>query len=72
MPTYPRAELDEMMQRWIAANDRAEADPFNHEICAAKMAMLTGRPVKIALTREEVFYCHRGRHPGLDEAPRSG
>ena len=24
-----------------------------------------GRPVKIALTREEVFYCHRGRHPVL-------
>jgi CO/xanthine dehydrogenase Mo-binding subunit len=29
------------------------------------MAMLTGRPVKIALTREEVFWCHRGRHPVL-------
>ncbi|HKY05458.1 MAG TPA: molybdopterin cofactor-binding domain-containing protein, partial [Blastocatellia bacterium] len=27
--------------------------------------MMTGRPVKIALTREEVFYCHRGRHPVL-------
>jgi CO/xanthine dehydrogenase Mo-binding subunit len=27
--------------------------------------MLTGRPVKIALTREEVFWCHRGRHPVL-------
>jgi xanthine dehydrogenase molybdopterin-binding subunit B len=27
--------------------------------------MLTGRPVKITLTREEVFYCHRGRHPVL-------
>jgi CO/xanthine dehydrogenase Mo-binding subunit len=27
--------------------------------------MLTGRPVKITLTREEVFYCHRGRHPTL-------
>src|SRR5438046_1250818 len=25
--------------------------------------MKTGRPVKITLTREEVFYCHRGRHP---------
>ena len=25
----------------------------------------TGRPVKICLTREEVFYCHRGRHPTL-------
>ena len=23
------------------------------------------RPVKICLTREEVFYCHRGRHPVL-------
>jgi CO/xanthine dehydrogenase Mo-binding subunit len=27
--------------------------------------MVTGRPVKITLTREEVFYCHRGRHPTL-------
>ena len=27
--------------------------------------MVTGRPVKICLTREEVFYCHRGRHPVL-------
>lgn len=42
-----------------------KSDPFNHEIAAAKMAMLTGRPVKIALTREEVFWCHRGRHPVL-------
>jgi 4-hydroxybenzoyl-CoA reductase alpha subunit len=42
-----------------------KSDPFNHEIAAAKMSMLTGRPVKIALTREEVFFCHRGRHPVL-------
>jgi 4-hydroxybenzoyl-CoA reductase subunit alpha len=27
--------------------------------------MLTGRPVKCTLTREEVFYTHRGRHPVL-------
>src|SRR5256884_2593144 len=27
--------------------------------------MITGRPVKITLAREEVFYCHRGRHPTL-------
>src|SRR5256712_3327493 len=27
--------------------------------------MLTGRPVKITLTREEVFYWRRGRHPTL-------
>jgi 4-hydroxybenzoyl-CoA reductase subunit alpha len=42
-----------------------KSDPFSHEIVAAKLAMLTGRPVKITLTREEVFYCHRGRHPTL-------
>jgi len=42
-----------------------KSDPFNHEIVAAKAALLTGRPVKITLTREEVFYAHRGRHPTL-------
>ncbi len=40
-----------------------KSDPFHHEIVAAKMALKLGRPVKVALTREEVFYCHRGRHP---------
>jgi 4-hydroxybenzoyl-CoA reductase subunit alpha len=40
-----------------------KTDPFNHELVVAKLAMLTGRPVKIGLTREEVFHCHRGRHP---------
>jgi 4-hydroxybenzoyl-CoA reductase subunit alpha len=42
-----------------------KSDPFNHEIAVAKLAMKTNRPVKVALTREEVFYCHRGRHPVL-------
>src|SRR5215471_10348038 len=42
-----------------------KSDPFNHEIAVCKLAMITGRPVKITLTREEVFYCHRGRHPVL-------
>jgi 4-hydroxybenzoyl-CoA reductase alpha subunit len=40
-------------------------DPFAHEIAACKLSQITGRPVKIALTREEVFYVHRGRHPVL-------
>ena len=42
-----------------------KSDPFNHEIVAAKFALNLGRPVKVTLTREEVFYCHRGRHPVL-------
>ena len=40
-----------------------KSDPFNHEIVVAKMALKLGRPAKITLTRDEVFYCHRGRHP---------
>jgi 4-hydroxybenzoyl-CoA reductase alpha subunit len=42
-----------------------KSDPFNHEIVVARLSLMTGRPVKITLTREEVFYCHRGRHPVL-------
>src|SRR5206468_3674901 len=40
-------------------------DPFSHEIAACRLSQLIGRPVKIACTREEVFYIHRGRHPVL-------
>ncbi len=42
-----------------------KCDIGNHEIVVAKAALKLGRPVKICLTREEVFYMHRGRHPVL-------
>src|SRR2546426_522780 len=42
-----------------------KSDIFSHELVAAKLAIVTGRPVKITLTHEEVFYAHRGRHPVL-------
>jgi CO/xanthine dehydrogenase Mo-binding subunit len=40
-----------------------KSDPFSLEFCVALLAIRTGRPVKMLYTREEVFYCHRGRHP---------
>ena len=40
-----------------------KCDLHNHEIVVSRAAILLGRPVKICLTREEVFYMHRGRHP---------
>jgi 4-hydroxybenzoyl-CoA reductase subunit alpha len=40
-----------------------KSDPFSLEFCVAKLALKTGRPVKLLFTREEVFYAHRGRHP---------
>ncbi len=42
-----------------------KSEPFDLEFCVARLAMKTGRPVKILYTREEVFYAHRGRHPFL-------
>src|ERR1019366_4062274 len=42
-----------------------KCDPANHEFVVSKAALILGRPVKICLTREEVFYLHRGRHPVL-------
>jgi 4-hydroxybenzoyl-CoA reductase alpha subunit len=40
-----------------------KSDPFSLEFLVAKLSMVTGRPVKMLYTREEVFYTHRGRHP---------
>jgi 4-hydroxybenzoyl-CoA reductase subunit alpha len=40
-----------------------KSDPFSLEFVVSKLAMITGRPVKMLYTREEVFYAHRGRHP---------
>ncbi|MDQ5849738.1 MAG: molybdopterin-dependent oxidoreductase [Pseudomonadota bacterium] len=42
-----------------------KCDVCNHEMVAGKAAAMLGRPVKICLNREEVFYMHRGRHPVL-------
>jgi 4-hydroxybenzoyl-CoA reductase subunit alpha len=62
-------ELDPAHVRVIATPNGGgfggKSDPFGHEIVVAALARKTGRPVKICLTREEVFYCHRGRHPVL-------
>ena len=38
-------------------------DSYSFGLCAAKMAELTGRPVRMILTREEVFQTTRNRHP---------
>ncbi len=42
-----------------------KTDVCNHEAVVLKAALMLGRPVKICLNREEVFYMHRGRHPVL-------
>ncbi|MBI2395853.1 MAG: molybdopterin-dependent oxidoreductase [Deltaproteobacteria bacterium] len=52
-----------VVQPTIGGAFGGKSEPFDLEFCAAKLAMIAGRPVKIRYTREEVFYAHRGRHP---------
>ena len=52
-----------VLQPLVGGAFGGKSEPFDLEFCVAKLSMLTGRPVKILYTREEVFYAHRGRHP---------
>ena len=52
-----------VVQPMVGGAFGGKSEPFDLEFCVAKLAMLSGRPVKILYTREEVFYAHRGRHP---------
>lgn len=40
-----------------------KSDPFPHEMIAARLAQVSGRNVRLRLSREEVFFSHHGRHP---------
>jgi 4-hydroxybenzoyl-CoA reductase subunit alpha len=50
---------------YVGGGFGGKLDVFPDTIAAAKFSMITGKPVKITLSREEVFYNHRGRHPSL-------
>jgi len=40
-----------------------KSDPFGHEMIIAHLSRKLGQPVKVRLTREEVFLTNHGRHP---------
>lgn len=40
-----------------------KSDPLPHELVCAALALETGRPVKLLMDREDVFYTNHGRHP---------
>jgi 4-hydroxybenzoyl-CoA reductase subunit alpha len=52
-----------VVQPHVGGGFGGKSEPFDLEFCVAKLAIKTGRPVKILYTREEVFLAHRGRHP---------
>ena len=57
------ADQIRVIQPTLAARLVASRIPLDMSSLQQKLAMVTGRPVKILLNREETFYTHRGRHP---------
>jgi 4-hydroxybenzoyl-CoA reductase alpha subunit len=52
-----------VVKPFVGGGFGGKSDPFGHEIIASYLARKTGRPVRVRLTREEVFLANHGRHP---------
>jgi len=50
---------------WVGGAFGGKVDVFPYEVAAALLSQRTARPVKIELTREEVFTTTRQRHPTI-------
>ncbi|MBL7898355.1 MAG: molybdopterin-dependent oxidoreductase, partial [Crocinitomicaceae bacterium] len=52
-----------VIKPYVGGGFGGKSDPFPHEIIISHLARITGRPVKVKFTREEVFLSNHGRHP---------
>ncbi len=52
-----------VIKPYVGGGFGGKSDPFPHEIIISHLAKITGRPVRVKLTREEVFLTNHGRHP---------
>lgn len=52
-----------VIKPYVGGGFGGKSDPFAHEIIISHLSRLTGKPVRIRLTREEVFLTNHGRHP---------
>jgi 4-hydroxybenzoyl-CoA reductase alpha subunit len=52
-----------VIKPYIGGGFGGKGDPFAHEIIVAHLARKTRKPVRVCLTREEVFLTNHGRHP---------
>lgn len=52
-----------VIKPYLGGGFGGKSDPFPHEIIVAHLARKTGRPVRVRLSREEVFITNHGRHP---------
>ncbi len=52
-----------VIKPYVGGGFGGKSDPFPHEIIISYLARKTGRPVRVRLSREEVFLTNHGRHP---------
>lgn len=52
---------------YVGGGFGGKLDVFPHKACCSLLAMKTGKPVRIVLTREECMYATRHRHPMIIE-----
>ena len=52
-----------VIKPYIGGGFGGKGDPFPHEIIISHIARKTRKPVRVCLTREEVFLNNHGRHP---------
>ncbi len=52
-----------VIKPYIGGGFGGKGDPFPHEIIVAHIARKVRKPVRVVLTREEVFITNHGRHP---------
>ncbi len=52
-----------VIKPFVGGGFGGKSDPFPHEIIISELARRTGKPVRVKLSREEVFLTNHGRHP---------
>jgi 4-hydroxybenzoyl-CoA reductase subunit alpha len=50
-----------VIKPYVGGGFGGKSETFSCDVCSSLLSKLTGKPVKITFTREEVFYAHRGR-----------
>ncbi len=52
---------------YVGGTFGGKIDLYSHEYCAARLSMITGRPVRITASREEIFSAYRHGQPLIVE-----
>ena len=50
-----------VIKPYVGGGFGGKSDPFPHEVIIAHLSRKTGRPVRVCLSREEVFLTNHGR-----------